>query len=105
MTSDYTPILNKAVSELSESQSYDGLFHQYRDGEPLPSARSLRRIVELSREILFPGYFGNSTIHRRTLNYHIGVNVEERFIQRDSRGTVLQGKCQKHCRTIHQPHA
>ena len=79
MTSDYTPILNKAVSELSESQSYDGLFHQYRDGEPLPSARSLRRIVELSREILFPGYFGNSTIHRRTLNYHIGVNVEELF--------------------------
>ena len=79
MTSDYTPILNKAVSELSESQSYDGLFHQYRDGEPLPSVRSLRRIVELSREILFPGYFGNSTIHRRTLNYHIGVNVEELF--------------------------
>lgn len=79
ITSDYTPILNKAVSELSESQSYDGLFHQYKDGEPLPSAASLRRIVELAREILFPGYFGNSTIHRRTLSYHIGVNVEELF--------------------------
>ena len=79
MIPDYTPILNQAVNELSEPESYEGLFHQYKDGEPLPSAQSLRRIVELTREILFPGYFGNSTIHRRTLNYHIGVNVEELF--------------------------
>mgnify|MGYP000535610031 FL=1 len=55
------------------------MFHQYKDGDPLPSGKSLRRIVELSREILFPGYFGNSTVHRRTINYHIGVNVEELF--------------------------
>ena len=79
MIPDYTPILNKTVNELSDPASYEGLFHQYRDGELLPSAKSLRRIVELSREILFPGYFGNSTIHRRTLNYHIGVDVEELF--------------------------
>ena len=79
MIPDYTPILNKTVNELSDPASYEGLFHQYKDGELLPSAKSLRRIVELSREILFPGYFGNSTIHRRTLNYHIGVDVEELF--------------------------
>ena len=66
-------------SALSDKHSYEGLFHQYKDGDPLPSGKSLRRIVELSREILFPGYFGNSTVHRRTINYHIGVNVEELF--------------------------
>lgn len=77
--SDYTHTLTQAVSELSDKHSYEGLFHQYKDGDPLPSGKSLRRIVELSREILFPGYFGNSTIHRRTINYHIGVNVEELF--------------------------
>lgn len=77
--SDYTHILTQAVSELSDKHSYEGLFHQYKDGDPLPSGKSLRRIVELSREILFPGYFGNSTVHRRTINYHIGVNVEELF--------------------------
>ena len=76
--SDYTHTLTQAVSELSDKHSYEGLFHQYKDGDPLPSGKSLRRIVELSREILFPGYFGNSTVHRRT-NYHIGVNVEELF--------------------------
>lgn len=53
MIPDYTPILNKTVNELSDPASYEGLFHQYKDGELLPSAKSLRRIVELSREILF----------------------------------------------------
>lgn len=77
--SDYTHTLTQAVSELSDKHSYEGLFHQYKDGDPLPSGKSLRRIVELSREILFHGYFGNSTVHRRTINYHIGVNVEELF--------------------------
>ena len=77
--SDYTHTLTQAVSELSDKHSYEGLFHQYKDGDPLPSGKSLRRIVELSREILFPGYFGNSTVHRRTINYHIGVNIEELF--------------------------
>ena len=77
--SDYTHTLTQAVSELSDKHSYEGLFHQYKDGDPLPSGKSLRRIVELSREILFPGYIGNSTVHRRTINYHIGVNVEELF--------------------------
>lgn len=77
--SDYTHTLTQAVSELSDKHSYEDLFHQYKDGDPLPSGKSLRRIVELSREILFPGYFGNSTVHRRTINYHIGVNVEELF--------------------------
>ncbi len=72
-------MLTKAVDELSESQSYKGLFHQHRDGEPLPSARVLREIIDLSRAILFPGYFGNSTINSHTINYHIGVNVETLF--------------------------
>lgn len=76
---DYTHILTKAVDELSDSQSYRGLFHQHREGEPLPSGKSLERIVELARAILFPGYFGNSTINSQTINYHIGVNIEELF--------------------------
>lgn len=74
-----TNILTKAVSELSDSKSYQGLFHQHKEGEPLPSGKKLRQIVELARAILFPGYFGNSTIHSQTITYHIGVNIEELF--------------------------
>ncbi len=36
-------------------------------------------IIELSRSILFPGYYGNSTINSRTINYHIGVNIEKLY--------------------------
>lgn len=50
---DYTPILTQAVDELSDSLSYQGLFHQYKDGEPLPSGKTLHHIVELARPFCF----------------------------------------------------
>ncbi len=76
---NFTHILTQAVDELSESKSYKGLFHQHKDGEPLPSARVLNDIIDLARAILFPGYYGNSTLNSHTINYHIGVNVETLF--------------------------
>lgn len=88
---NFTHILTQAVDELSESESYKGLFHQHKDGNPLPSARALRDIVELTRAIVFPGYFGNSTVNSRTLTYHIGVNVERLFNLLSEQ--VLAGLC------------
>lgn len=78
-SSNHTSILTEVVKELSDSKSYQGLFHQHNDGDPLPSAKALKNIVELSRSIIFPGYFGNSTINSHTISYHIGVNVEKLF--------------------------
>jgi serine O-acetyltransferase len=69
-------MLTEAVEELSKSSSYKGLFHQHTDGNPLPSSQALHEIVELSRAILFPGFYGNSTVNSHTVTYHIGVNVE-----------------------------
>ena len=76
---NFTHILIQAVDELSESESYKGLFHQHTDGNPLPSAKALRDIVELARAIIFPGYFGNSTVNSNTVKYHIGVNAERLY--------------------------
>ena len=73
---NFTNILTQTVDELSESTSYKGLIRQHTDGNPLPSGAMLCEIVELARAILFPGYFGNATLNSRTINYHIGVNVE-----------------------------
>lgn len=73
---NFTNILTQTVDELSESSSYKGLIRQHTDGNPLPSGAMLCEIVELARAILFPGYFGNATLNSRTINYHIGVNVE-----------------------------
>lgn len=76
---NFTHILTKAIKELSEDESYKRLYHQHVDGNPLPSAKALQDIIELSRAILFPGYYGNSTVNSRTITYHIGVNVEHLF--------------------------
>lgn len=73
---DFTHILTRTVDELSEAESLKGLFHQHRDGNPLPSGKSLEEIIELARAILFPGYFGKSSVNTSTIRYHIGVNVE-----------------------------
>ena len=93
-TFDYTHILTQTVDRLSESESYAGLFHQHREGDPLPSAQALFRIVELTRAILFPGYFGHSTVNSHTLNYHIGVNVENLFNLLTEQ--ILAGLCFSH---------
>jgi len=78
-TKDYSHILTRAVEELSESRSYEGLYQQHKEGDPLPSAASLQKIIDLARAILFPGYFGKSTVNKHTIPYHIGVNVEQLF--------------------------
>lgn len=75
-TLNYTHILTKTVDELSEPKSLEGLFHQHSDGNPLPSGKALEEIISLSRAILFPGYFGKSSVNSRTIRYHIGVNIE-----------------------------
>lgn len=68
-TPDYTHVLTQVVDKLSDSNSFGGLFHQHKDGDPLPSGKSLYRIVELSRAILFPGYFGTPNLHTHTIHY------------------------------------
>ncbi|MBQ8673920.1 MAG: serine acetyltransferase [Bacteroides sp.] len=74
---NFTPILTQAVDELSESESYQGLLsRRHTDGSRLPSAESLGEIIGLARAILFPGYYGNSSVDSRTMKYHIGVNAE-----------------------------
>ncbi len=75
----HTHILTKAVDELSKSSSYQGLFLQHNGGNPLPSAQVLHEIIELARSIIFPGYFGKSSVNTHTIGYHIGVNVERLY--------------------------
>ena len=78
-THNFTHILTRTVDELSEPESLKGLFHQHSDGYPLPSGKALEEIIDLSRTILFPGYFGKSSVNVHTIRYHIGVNTERLF--------------------------
>ncbi|MDL2221110.1 serine acetyltransferase [Parabacteroides sp. OttesenSCG-928-N08] len=71
--------INDTIETLSDEQSYRQLFHACRDEETLPSGEVLRRIIDLCRAILFPGYFGNARISKQTIGYHTGVNVEKLY--------------------------
>ena len=76
-TDSLTQILTRTIEKLSQRESLKELFHQHRDGDPLPSAKALEEIIGLARSILFPGFYGKPTVNITTLNYHIGVNVEK----------------------------
>lgn len=68
--------LSRTVAELSDAQTLHGLVRSHKKGCPLPSGKALAEIIELSRAIIFPGYYGNPNIDLKTITYHIGVNVE-----------------------------
>ena len=78
-TANSVRAMANAVTELSQTSSLKGLFRRHRKGCPLPSAKALAEIIDLSRSILFPGYYGNPTVNTFTISYHIGVNVERLF--------------------------
>lgn len=87
----YTKIISKAVEELAREDTYDFLFHKRRTDGPMPSARELKRIVELVRSVVFPGYYGEDSLKGDLLLYHLGVNAERLY--EALRRQVLAGLC------------
>lgn len=65
------------VKRLSANSALSKLYHEHRDGRPLPSGKALMNIVELMRAIVFPGYFGKSNVMLHSLEYPIGANLQE----------------------------
>lgn len=65
------------VERLSTNGAMQKLYHEHRDGCPLPSGKVLGEIVDLMRAIVFPGYFGKSNIFLNSLRYPIGANIQQ----------------------------
>lgn len=87
----FTETLTTAVEQLSDPASLKGLFHQHQDGNPLPSGKVLEEIIDLSRAIIFPGYYGKSKINKHTIRYHIGMAVER--LSKLLEEQILAGLC------------
>ena len=79
VSQNYSQIITEIVDKLSEKESYQGLCHQHRDGEPFPSSEVLAEIIAITRSILFPGFYGKSILNTNTIHYHLGVNTERLF--------------------------
>ncbi len=83
MTTDYKEDIVKVISDtvrsLSERKSYEQVYHRPRLNEEMISIDAIEKIVEMIKEILFPGYFGNTAIRTDTIKFHIGINVDKLY--------------------------
>ncbi len=69
-------LMPQVVDALSQPERLMEMFGWHPDGEPLPSGKAQREIIDLARAFIFPGFYGIPSVHAQTLKYHIGVNVE-----------------------------
>ena len=67
---------NNIVEQLADIHHSDYCYIPFHN-KRLPSVKTLREIVEIIREIIFPGYFGNPLLTQETVKYHIGVNSDK----------------------------
>ena len=86
-----TKLIQNVVEELSDADKLHGLLCKRHEHAPLPSTTALQEIIELNREILFPGYFGYSKVSPETVRYHMGVAVER--LQSLLKKQVIAGLC------------
>lgn len=90
-TKEFNSKINNTILKLSEPDSYKQLCHEHHEGEPLPSIRNLSKVIDLVREILFPGYFGNTTLRNGTTQHYMGVYIDELYELLS--GEILAGMC------------
>jgi serine O-acetyltransferase len=75
----YQHKISSTIEKLSDPKTYGQVCHEQRLGEPMPSTKKLSTIVELVREIIFPGYFGNTSLRPNTIQHYMGVYVDELY--------------------------
>ncbi len=90
-TSDQHHGLQDVVTALASPESYEGLLDDSPEGQSLPSEEIMREVLSLIRSILFPGYYGRSSVQKHTLPYHIGVQLES--LQGMLASQVLRAMC------------
>lgn len=69
-------ILGDTSRALSAPENIKNVCHLRWHGEPLPSQAGVKKIVELTRSVIFPGFFGESDVTRSNIGYRVGLNVE-----------------------------
>ncbi len=90
-TLDFDKRINTTIDKLSDPESYKLVCHEHLKGEPMPSNESITRIIQLVREILFPGYFAKTTLRGGTSQHYMGVYIDE--LQQLLYGEILAGMC------------
>lgn len=88
---EYPQSIREVISSLSEEESFKSMCHRHHPEHPTPSIQTISEIVELVREIVFPGYYGGSPTRPESVKYYIGVNVE--LLYEKLKEQVFAGLC------------
>jgi len=72
----YGEIMTSVLSELCHPDSYRTVIHRSNHDVPMPSTESLREIVDLTRAILFPGYFGYPHLNISNMASYLGYSMD-----------------------------
>ena len=81
--------LVEVIDKLSSESSFKNVFHLSHAGLPILSSQVLEQMVELTRSILFPGYFGTFTASKASVKMvsfilMSGFYVNDNFIRLQS---------------------
>jgi len=71
-------LINKSVRELTNGYNLNYRYIPMYD-KLLPSVQTLKEIMDVIREIIFPGYFGSPSVTESSVQYHVGVNTEKLY--------------------------
>lgn len=69
----------KQISEQLTQKRGSMVYQSPRHGELMPSVEILKETVELLRKIIFPGYFGNSSLNDENIGFYVGVNLDRAY--------------------------
>ena len=78
-TKDFDNKISKTIEKLSNPALYQTVCHEHKLGKPLPSIAKLETVINMVREILFPGYFGNTSLRKNTVRHYMGVYIDELY--------------------------
>lgn len=96
--SKISEILSDTISKLSSKNSYQKVYDIPSYEVAMPHYETLREVVQLLRQIIFPGYFGASNITTNTIHFYTGVNVDK--VHKLLSEQIMRGLCfecnQKH---------
>ncbi|NLV38559.1 MAG: serine acetyltransferase, partial [Bacteroidales bacterium] len=80
MNTNQSKRLKETICQLSQYESFKELRHERAYSDTLPSTIKLEEIIRICRGILFPGYFGNASVNKQNLAYHMGLNTEKLLV-------------------------
>jgi serine O-acetyltransferase len=67
----------KEIVDGLRDEKFNFLHHASKTSISMPSIEKLELIVEKLKSVLFPGYFGNPEINKHTMDYYLGVAIDE----------------------------